>query len=269
MAMAAFTMCAVVCISSCNKPDKTDETDEKPTNEISEGLVDLGLSVYWATMNVGATAPEEFGDYFAWAEVEPYYMEVHAQDEVCSAWRTSKSGYNWDSYKWCNGGPACTKYCTNEYVGIPDGRTVILPEDDAAKRVRGGSWRMPTSAEFDELNDLGKCSWEMTTMNGVYGFKVVSKVPGFEGNYIFLPCAGYREQVMLYQAGKDGHYWTSTLFVPDGVHPNDMEPQGNALVEGFSCVPTNMPGSVGTWHRIHGCSIRPVVDNIGFDPEES
>ena len=123
LAMAALAVCAVICIPSCTKPDNSGETD-KPTNPtIPEGVVDLGLSVYWASMNLGATAPEGYGDYYAWAEIEPYYTQGHAQDEVCSDWRTGKTGYNWASYQWCNGGPAATKYCTNEYVGTPDGRT--------------------------------------------------------------------------------------------------------------------------------------------------
>ena len=257
LAMAALAVYAVICIPSCTKPDNSGETD-KPTNPtIPEGVVDLGLSVYWATMNLGATAPEGYGDYYAWAEIEPYYTQGHAQDEVCSDWRTGKTGYNWASYQWCNGGPAATKYCTNEYVGTPDGRTVILPEDDAATFVLKGAWRMPTSADFDELNDLSKCSWERATVNDVYGFKVVSKIPGYEGNYIFLPCAGYREEAVLKEAKKLGEYWTSTLFVPDGIRPNDMESQGTAYVEGFGYI-SNSSGQIGSWHRIHGCNIRPV-----------
>ncbi|MBO5975390.1 MAG: hypothetical protein J6P95_06730, partial [Paludibacteraceae bacterium] len=98
------------------------------------GYIDLGLpsGLKWATCNVGADSPEEYGDYFAWGET------------------TSKTTYDWSTYKWCNGSYyTMTKYCDNSYYGIVDDKTVLDPEDDAAFVNMGGSWRMPTKAEQD------------------------------------------------------------------------------------------------------------------------
>ena len=154
--------------------------------------VDLGLSVKWATCNVGASAPEEYGDYFAWGEVEP------------------KEEYSWSTYKWCNGSyDTQTKYCTNSSYGTIDNRTVLEASDDAAAVNWGGVWRMPTYEEQDEL--LNNCTWTWTTQNGVNGYTVT----GPNGNRIFLPAAGYRIDSSLDSAGSYGDYWSSSLDTDD------------------------------------------------------
>lgn len=149
--------------------------------------VDLGLpsGLKWATMNIGATTPEEYGDYFAWAETEP------------------KSTFDWNTYfdsvngssnnfkKYYNGG----------------GKTTLYPEDDAAHVNWGGNWRMPTDAELTELRN--KSAWAWTTQNGVKGYKVTSKS---NGNSIFLPAAGYRIGNSLDDAGSVGSFWSSSLY---------------------------------------------------------
>ena len=153
--------------------------------------VDLGLSVKWATCNVGATTPEEYGDYFAWGETEP------------------KDEYSWSTYKYCNGSSSTmTKYCRNSSYGTVDNKTVLELEDDAAHVNWGGDWRMPTRAEQDELRNTNNCTWEWTTQNGVNGYKVTSKV---NGNSIFLPAAGCRNNDNLYDAGSLGNYWSSSF----------------------------------------------------------
>ena len=152
--------------------------------------VDLGLSVKWATCNIGATTPEEYGDYFSWGEVEP------------------KEEYHWSNYKWCNGtGDTQTKYCTNSDYGTVDNKTVLDLFDDAARANWGGSWRMPTDAELTELRE--QCTWTWTTQNGVNGYKVTSKS---NGNSIFLPAAGFRDDSSLNYAGSSGYYWSSSLY---------------------------------------------------------
>ena len=153
-------------------------------------FVDLGLSVKWATCNVGAEKPEEYGEHFAWGETKP------------------KSSYDWSTLKYCNDstGDSFSKYNRNK-AGTRDNRTVLEPEDDAAHANWGGDWRMPTEAEFQELID--KCTWEWTEMNGKKGYKVTSKV---NGNSIFLPAAGWRDDTSLYCAGSDGDYWSSSLY---------------------------------------------------------
>lgn len=173
--------------------------------------VDLGLpsGLKWATFNVGANSPEEYGDYFAWGETEPYYTEGHSQDRPCSNWRTNKTaGYDWPSYNWCNGSyDSQTKYCTSSSYGTVDNKTVLDLEDDAAHVNWGGDWRMPTKEEQDELRT--KCTWTWELKNGVNGYTVV----GPNGNSLFLPAAGYRIGSNLYNVGIWGPYWSSSRYL--------------------------------------------------------
>ena len=160
--------------------------------------VDLGLpsGLKWATMNVGARRPEAYGAWFAWGETVP------------------KTTYNWSTYKFELGtdysGPF-SKYVPNSSYGTVDNKTVLDPEDDAAHVNWGGSWRMPTKEEQDELRT--KCTWTWTTQNGVNG----RLVTGPNGNSIFLPAVGRRGGTNLYEAGAYGFYWSSSL---NTVNPN-------------------------------------------------
>ena len=192
--------------------------------ENGHGYVDLGLpsGLKWATMNVGAESPEDYGDYFAWGET------------------TTKSTYDWDTYKWCEGDyDTQTKYCTDSYYGTVDNKTILDLSDDAANVNWGGDWRMPTKAEQDELRS--ECTWTRGTLNGVQGYKVTSKS---NGNSIFLPAAGvYRSY--LYNAGSVGYYWSSSLYT---YYSEDAYYLGL-----FS----NSVSSSG-YYRDYGCSVRPV-----------
>lgn len=166
--------------------------------------LDLPSGLKWATCNVGATNPEDYGDYFAWGETEPYYTEGHSQDSPCSNWKIGKTGYNWDSYKWCNGNSnLLTKYNSKSDYGTVDNKTELEAADDAARKNWGASWRIPTPSEFKELKD--NCTWTWTTQNSVNGYKVV----GANGNWIFLPAAGYRDYASLGYDGSYGFYWSS------------------------------------------------------------
>ena len=155
--------------------------------------VDLGLSVKWATCNVGANKPEDYGDYFAWGET------------------TTKYTYNWSTYKYCNGSyNTLTKYCNKSSCGnngFTDNKTQLELSDDAACANWGGSWRMPTNAEQQELCE--QCTWAWTTQNGVKGYKVTSNK---NGNSIFLPAAGYRYGSLYGNTGSQGNYWSSKLY---------------------------------------------------------
>ena len=154
--------------------------------------VDLGLpsGVKWATCNVGATSPEEYGGHYAWGETE------------------EKDNDKWSTYKWCNGSEnTLTKYCIDSSYGTVDNKSVLDPEDDVAHVKWGGSWRMPTKAEQDELRK--NCIWSWTTQNGVRGYKVTSKT---NGNSIFLPATGYRSRTLLYYSGIYGYYWSSSMY---------------------------------------------------------
>ena len=151
--------------------------------------VDLGLSVKWASFNVGATKPEEYGGYYAWGETE------------------EKDDYSWSTYKWCNGSEdTMTKYCTDSSYGTVDNKTTLDPEDDVAHVKWGGDWRMPTRAEQDELRN--ECTWEWTTQNGVTGYCVT----GPNGNSIFLPAAGLRRGAYIYHTGYRDDYWSGSLY---------------------------------------------------------
>ena len=172
--------------------------------------VDLGLkdeqghTVYWATCNVGATTPEDYGDYFAWGETEPYYQANHSQDNPCSSWNSGKTGYDWANYKWCNGSSVTqTKYCTTNSYGNVDNKTVLEPADDAATQNWGGNWRMPTEGEQYQLRT--SCTWKWNSTKQGY------TVTGPNGNSIFLPAAGFRYDSSLDDAGSIGYYWSSSL----------------------------------------------------------
>ena len=188
--------------------------------------IDLGLSVKWASCNVGATTPEEYGGYYAWGETE---------EEDC---------YDWSTYKWYNGSyDTMTKYCTNSSYGTVDNKTILDPEDDVAHVKWGDGWRMPTEDEIIEL--LDKCSREWATVNGVNG----QKVTGPNGNSIFLPAAGYRDGTELHRRGSYGDYWSGTL------HENSSS--GGCSVLGFS---SDFLYRVYDAGRCNGYTVRPVTE---------
>ena len=158
----------------------------------SHTYVDLGLpsGVKWATCNVGANAPEEYGGYYAWGETE------------------EKQEYSINTYKWydgSNGGVmwvvgsqgVYTKYCLDWMLGAVDNKAMLDPEDDVAHVKWGGSWRMPTISEFEELRD--ECVWEDFVLNGINGCRVI----GPNGDSIFLPATGHQDV--------NGYYWSSSL----------------------------------------------------------
>ena len=165
-------------------------SDDPVTPPDNHEWVDLGLpsGTLWATCNVGASSPEEYGDYFAWGETEP------------------KEVYHCSTYKWCNGSyDTLTKYCTDSSNGTVDNKTELDPEDDAAYVNWGVNWRMPS---YDQLNELKtECTWTWTIQNGETG----RLVTGPNGNTLFFPAAGYRWNNSLYDAGSGGYYWSRTL----------------------------------------------------------
>ncbi|MCQ2233446.1 MAG: DUF1566 domain-containing protein [Paludibacteraceae bacterium] len=178
-----------------------EETVDGVTVSGKEGIytyVDLGLpsGTKWATYNVGATKPTEYGDYFAWGETKP------------------KEDYSWSTYKWCTVDAEgyydkSTKYCTDSDYGTVDNKKVLEAADDAATANWGSAWRMPTTEEMDELID--GCSWmRVKDFNGtgIAGYLCTSV---YNGATIFLPAAGFRLDTGLLAAGLDGSYWSSSL----------------------------------------------------------
>ncbi len=152
--------------------------------------VDLGLpsGTLWATCNIGADNPEDYGDYFAWGETEP------------------KDYYDWSTYKWCNGSKdLLTKYCTKSDYGTVDNKVELEPADDAATVNWGEKWRMPTDNQLEELRT--KCTSTWATCNGVFG----KLLTGPNGNTLFLPGAGYLSYDWLHN-DSEGYYWSRTLY---------------------------------------------------------
>ena len=158
------------------------EEAERLAREQQQGIstqkkVDLGLSVCWAGWNVDASSPEGYGNYYAWGET------------------TTKSNYTQSSYQYFDG---------SNYVNI--GSNISGTQYDVARAQWGGSWRMPTKAEFQELKE--RCTWTWTTYNNVNGYKVT----GPNGNSIFLPAVGCRLSTKLDYRGSQGYYWSGSLY---------------------------------------------------------
>ena len=159
---------------------------------ISSKYVELGPGVKWAKMNIGASSAEDYGDYFAWGET------------------STKTDFSWDNYKWGTysyTGSNLTRYVSNSDYGTVDGRTLLLPEDDAATAAWGGDWRTPTNDEWYWLKS--NCTVEASTENGVTGFKFTSTVSGYEGNSIFIPSAGLYRGTTATGVGSALSYWSA------------------------------------------------------------
>jgi hypothetical protein len=165
---------------------KVNVANDEPKTPDGVVAVDLGLSVKWANMNVGATKDSGFGSYFAWGEIKP------------------KKYYSWGTYEWSKDDTQfLLKYSTT------DRKVQLVPSDDAARANWGGDWRMPTVDEYEELINPANCKWEWTTKDGVNGYKVTSKK---NGNSIFMPITGFRFYEGVQFRAIKGIYWTSTVY---------------------------------------------------------
>lgn len=222
--------------------------------------VDLGLSVNWATFNVGATAPEEYGDYYAWGETEPYYEPGYAQSDL-PVWKSNKTGgYTWSSYTYCYGSATTlSKYCFKSnygYNSYTDDKEILDLEDDVAHAKWGGNWYMPTDNEADELRL--NCTWTWTNLNGVNGYILRSKIDGFTDRSIFLPAAGHRSETQLYNVGTVVSLWCGRIGdgEPDAAYrlyydPSSHDPDGH---------------NIGYYDRYRGLPIRPVCPSSTYSP---
>ena len=214
---------------------------QQPDNlEHGHEYVDLGLSVYWATCNVGADKPEDYGDYYAWGETEP------------------KSEYTWENYRFCTGGydeadVKFSKYTSMYYTSmldadnryyVADNKTLLDLEDDVAHVKWGGNWHIPTDQEMNELIDSCALTW--TTVNGVNGYLITSKISGFTDRSIFLPAAGRYYKTNNNNAGTWGSYWSNS------VNKDDISTRAGVLAIGSDYA------AVKITFRIMGQSIRPV-----------
>lgn len=221
---------------------KTDSDDETTVKGASHGpghgslngheWVDLGLpsGLKWATCNVGASAPEEPGSYFAWGETEP------------------KAKYSWKTYKFAQETnlfgyiSQLSKYVTAHRFGRVDGKKCLESEDDVAADQWGERWRMPTADEMVEL--LYNCTWEWNALNGSPGFLVTSKR---NGNSIFLPTGGVMEGSTVDYSMESGRYWSSSLNLDENI-------------ESFFLVFSRYSSMVRQGERHLGRLVRPVTE---------
>ena len=179
---------------------------ESPSPEVD--YVDLGLRVKWATCNLGASKPEEYGDYYGWGCTVPYATG----DDVNWTKYFQKLGSTGTDWSDCG----TDKDPLKDYV-YPNNKSIAGTKWDVARKKLGGTWRMPTHEEQQELMNADNCTWSWTTENGINGYKVTSKK---NDNFIFLPAAGYRLGASLYHAGSHGNDWSSSpyLDVSDGAY---------------------------------------------------
>ena len=184
-----FTIITALLLSmfvlSCEKTNKhVALSDTNLFLQNTSEMVDLGLSVKWRGWNLGATRPEEFGDYYAWGETKP------------------KSSFSWSNYIFCNGSEgSMTKYNSSDNkVAFKD----YNYEDDAARKKLGGRWRTPTDEEWTEL--INKCIWIPLTSKGVNGMLVTAQ----NGNSVFFPYTG-RYSGYYIDPAHGGSYWSSSI----------------------------------------------------------
>lgn len=226
---------AIVLLSATTSCGILEGGGDSPKN-----AVDLGLSVKWATCNLGASSPEQPGDFYAWGETTPKTSFG------------SMEGYKWSYAEKSSYGDEIllfSKYNSQSNQGKVDNKSKLDIEDDAARAKLGGKWRMPTKKEFQELLDNCEMSW--TTQGGVDGMEFKSKI---NGNTIFLPAAGLYASKgsmnpsgsILSEAGKSGYYWSSELAA---------SPRQVATLR----IQSNYHNVLNA-DRTQGCSIRPVSD---------
>lgn len=197
--------------------------------------VDLGLSVKWASCNLGESQPTEYGGYYQWAGTKD------VSDQGIDLY--------WDNCPYHTGSDANSswlKYNTKPSYGKVDNKTVLEAKDDAANVALGGNWRIPTDEEWAELSNTDNCSWTWTTIDGVSGYKVQSKKSGYTDKWIFLPAAGHRYGIGL-SIGFYGYYWSSSL-------NTDNPDSANGMFFSPSDVSRSYKG------RYYGMSIRPVSE---------
>ena len=204
------------------------------SDAVQNDYVDLGLSVKWATKNVGAERAFDFGDFFAWGETN------------------SKAEYDWTTYQYTEqGATQMTKYCNSSLGAIRDYKYILEETDDAATVSWGQKWRTPTLAEMNEL--LENCTWiwhENYNASGIAGFEVRSNMEGFTTNSIFLPAAGHWGGKNAYDTNKKGMYWTSTL-----------NPESFASLQACQLYFGSDERLTMSYDRQIGMTVRPVFDD--------
>lgn len=215
--LSAIVLGLGILSSSCRtEPTDIEEEGQEEVKEEKEeeekedsGFTDLGLSVKWATFNLGATNADKYGLYYQWGDTKGYERLFRAGKYFNLKNKDGKSFYKWyDATK-----NVLSKYNTKDVDGTVDGKLQIEADDDAAVAALGGTWRIPTAAEWEELLDPSNCTWTWGNDGRCSGFYVKSKK---NGNSIFLPLPGYRENDdPVVGLEEFGYYWSSTLVPED------------------------------------------------------
>lgn len=224
--MVAFAMTTM--FASCTKEDNGGTGTNPDTSAVV--WVDLGLpsGLLWANCNLGANAPEEYGNYYAWGETQP------------------KENYGWSTYQYCmEDFHQLTKYCDNSdygHDGFTDNISTLEAMDDAATAALGAGARTPTEAEWSEL--MTNTTKELVTENNVYGMKFTAD----NGNSIFLPAAGLNDGSEYLLVGEGGYYWSSTLLPERPIFAKDL-------------AYTSFVQIINNCYRSYGLSVRAVRDH--------
>ena len=218
---------------------RSNNAEEEVVRGSTDGhdYVDLGLpsGTLWATCNIGASKPEDYGEYYAWGETEP------------------KDEYDWETYKYAHENDneiyELTKYCNskdNGYNGFTDNLTELQNSDDPATAKWGPEWQTPSKAQWGELMANTTNTW--TTRNGINGLLFTSKK---NGQSLFLPASGrpwysWEEED---EAGSSGYYWSRSLYTEAPVLAEDIYFDSNGI------------GLSSDSRRLMGYSVRPVRKN--------
>ena len=193
---------------------------------ITYEYVDMGLSVKWATFDIGATKVGEYGKFFQWGDIQGY-----ASSEVGSG--TGKKYFSWSDYKYCNGSnTTLTKYNNNSSYGTVDNKTVLESSDDAATFNMGTGWRMPTEAEYTELINACNQTWDSTNKWRIFTLKTDST------KIVVFPASGYGYNGSVNYRGSDGYFCSSSLsgLFPDyGLNLGVSSSDGFMSISGYRC----------------------------------
>ena len=248
MKLLRLTVLILLTSVLCSMAPARERKNKRSARKADMEFVDMGLDVLWASCNLGAGKPSEYGDYYAWGEVEP------------------KESYSWSNYKYSTRGmfdEEMDKYIVGgEWSGTrrvePDNKERLEPADDAAWVASGGEWRMPTVFEYEEL--LKNSVLETVTVDGVKGFKFTSTVPGYEGNSIFMPFGGQLNGNEPVERGQNVFMWTASVTRGGGggrsQNAQCVGGYTNKYFSGLELV--FVPGGVIEESRFIGMSVRPV-----------
>lgn len=201
---SAFIALSTLFLTGCEKedPDAISMDTVNKGIEIITGadgkeyqVVDLGTGVKWAVCNIGASSPEQTGSFFSWGEV------------------TTKDAYSMKNYKWSQDGDlfSFTKYCNDSKRGTRDNIIQLEDADDAAKVIMGKDWYIPEEYDFRQLLTKNNCTCKWCKLNGIGGYLFTSVKKGYEGNSIFIPLSGTKDNKLIRFEGQDGWYWCNTL----------------------------------------------------------